>query len=159
MPNCSITFSTTLMYFKHSINRFAYSTTAPIERCCTRVSCLTFPLTICTHTMTKIKLPISIAILLIWCYYVMSNVYMQDLVFLFLVLPKGVPQQRLLSSICSTSRPMNQDPKETSSFAYLCSSCLQKKKKDMVRLGGSTLLGFENHCNLWAESAYRFTEI
>lgn len=47
VPNCSIAFSTTLMYFKHSIHRFADSATAPIERCCARVSCLTLPLTIC----------------------------------------------------------------------------------------------------------------
>jgi len=50
MPNCSIAFTTTLMYFKHSIYGFADSTTAPIERCCARVSCLTLPLTICIQT-------------------------------------------------------------------------------------------------------------
>ena len=36
-------------------------------------------------------------------------------------LPGGVPQQRLLSSTCSTSKPINQVPNETSSLAYLCS--------------------------------------
>lgn len=39
-------------------------------------------------------------------------------------LPGGVPQHNLRSSICSTSRPRNQDPSETSSLAYLCSTCL-----------------------------------
>ena len=39
-------------------------------------------------------------------------------------LPGGVPQQSLLSSICSTSNPMNQEPNETSSFIYLCRICL-----------------------------------
>lgn len=50
----------------------------------------------------------------------------------FLSLPMGVPQQRLLSSICSTSRPMNQDPKETSSFAYLWRSCLKNTLSNCV---------------------------
>uniref|UniRef100_A0A0A8YDS6 Uncharacterized protein n=1 Tax=Arundo donax TaxID=35708 RepID=A0A0A8YDS6_ARUDO len=35
----------------------------------------------------------------------------------------GVPQQRLLSSTCSTSNPINQDPNDTSSFEYLCRIC------------------------------------
>lgn len=39
-------------------------------------------------------------------------------------LPGGVPQQRRRSSICSTSNPMNQAPKETSSLTYLCNTCL-----------------------------------
>lgn len=40
-------------------------------------------------------------------------------------LPGGVPQQSLRSSMCSTSSPINQDPKETSSLAYLCRTCLR----------------------------------
>lgn len=43
-------------------------------------------------------------------------------------LPGGVPQQSLLSSTCSTSKPINQDPNETSSLAYLCSTCLRQSK-------------------------------
>jgi hypothetical protein len=39
-------------------------------------------------------------------------------------IPGGVPQHILLSSTCSTSKPMNHDPNETSSFAYLCSTFL-----------------------------------
>jgi hypothetical protein len=35
--------------------------------------------------------------------------------------PGGVPQHMSLSSMCSTSRPMNHAPSDTSSFAYLCS--------------------------------------
>lgn len=31
--------------------------------------------------------------------------------------------------MCSTSRPINQEPKETSSFAYLWSMCLEREKK------------------------------
>lgn len=41
-------------------------------------------------------------------------------------LPGGVPQHNLRSSICSTSNPINQAPSETSSFAYLCRTCLVK---------------------------------
>lgn len=40
------------------------------------------------------------------------------------IIPGGVPQHSLRSSICSTSSPINQDPSETSSFAYLCNTCL-----------------------------------
>lgn len=40
-------------------------------------------------------------------------------------LPGGVPQHNLLSSMCLTSIPINQAPKETSSFAYLCRTCLK----------------------------------
>jgi hypothetical protein len=40
------------------------------------------------------------------------------------ILPGGVPQQSLLSSICSTSNPMNHEPNETSSLIYLCRICL-----------------------------------
>lgn len=39
----------------------------------------------------------------------------------------GVPQQKLLSSTCSTSKPSIQAPRETSSFAYLCKIGLQIK--------------------------------
>lgn len=35
--------------------------------------------------------------------------------------PGGVPQHILLSSICSTSSPMNHEPNDTSSLAYLWS--------------------------------------
>lgn len=42
----------------------------------------------------------------------------------FKKLPGGVPQHNLRSSICSASNPMNHEPKETSSLAYLCSTCL-----------------------------------
>ena len=42
--------------------------------------------------------------------------------------PGGVPQQKLRSSICSTSKPMNHAPRETSSFAYLCNICLSDMK-------------------------------
>jgi len=34
--------------------------------------------------------------------------------------PGGVPQHMLCSSMCSTSSPMNQAPRDTSSLAYLC---------------------------------------
>lgn len=40
-------------------------------------------------------------------------------------LPGGVPQHSFLSSTCSTSKPTNQDPNETSSLAYLCSTSLK----------------------------------
>jgi hypothetical protein len=40
-------------------------------------------------------------------------------------IPGGVPQQRRRSSTCSTSSPMNQDPRDTSSLAYLCRTCLK----------------------------------
>lgn len=36
-----------------------------------------------------------------------------------------VPQQSLRSSMCSTSTPISHDPSETSSFAYLWSTCLK----------------------------------
>lgn len=34
--------------------------------------------------------------------------------------PGGVPQHMFLSSMWLTSKPMNHDPSDTSSFAYLC---------------------------------------
>ena len=40
-------------------------------------------------------------------------------------IPGVVPQQRRRSSTCSTSNPMNQDPRDTSSLAYLCRTCLK----------------------------------
>lgn len=40
-------------------------------------------------------------------------------------IPGGVPQQSRRSSTCSTSNPMNQDPRDTSSLAYLCRTCLK----------------------------------
>lgn len=42
-------------------------------------------------------------------------------------IPGAVPQQRLRSSMCSTSSPINQEPRETSSFAYLWSMCLESE--------------------------------
>lgn len=38
--------------------------------------------------------------------------------------PGGVPQHMFLSSMCSTSRPINHEPSVTSSFAYWCRMCL-----------------------------------
>jgi len=65
-------------------------------------------------------------------HFVKSPAYRSMEIFSVLVwiknLPGGVPQHNLRSSICSTSNPMNQAPKETSSFAYLCSTCLNSKK-------------------------------
>jgi len=46
--------------------------------------------------------------------------------------PGGVPQQSRRSSTCSTSSPMNQDPRDTSSLAYLCRTCLKCLHQFMV---------------------------
>ena len=40
-------------------------------------------------------------------------------------IPGGVPQHIVRSSTWSTSKPINHDPRETSSLAYLCSMGLQ----------------------------------
>lgn len=40
-------------------------------------------------------------------------------------IPGGVPQHMLRSSMCSTSSPINQEPSETSSLAYLCNMGLK----------------------------------
>ena len=37
-----------------------------------------------------------------------------------MLVPGGVPQHILRSSMCSTSRPINHEPRDTSSLAYLC---------------------------------------
>lgn len=51
----------------------------------------------------------------------------------FIHLPGGVPQHMLLSSMCSTSRPMNQEPRETSSLAYLCNMGLKIRWYYLIR--------------------------
>lgn len=40
-----------------------------------------------------------------------------------------MPQHILRSSMCSTSRPINHEPSDTSSLAYLCNMGLQQKKQ------------------------------
>lgn len=42
-------------------------------------------------------------------------------------LPGGVPQHILRSSMCSTSRPINHEPRDTSSLAYLCNMGLHSQ--------------------------------
>lgn len=54
-------------------------------------------------------------------------------------IPGGVPQQRRRSSTCSTSNPMNQDPRDTSSLAYLCRTCL-KCPHPIIMVNGLHLL-------------------
>ena len=63
-------------------------------------------------------------------------------------IPGEVPQQRLRSSICSTSRPINQEPRETSSFTYLWSMCLQMK---MLLSNSFTEHSISENKTLWSK--------
>lgn len=108
-PNCWIPFTAASMYIFDPLNRLAYTTAAPIERCYTDIASLPFPLTICGRTYSQsgesrdgkhVK-------------ETLLNTLQQNR-------PGGVPQHMFLSSMWLTSKPMNHDPSDTSSFAYLC---------------------------------------
>lgn len=75
------------------------------------------------------------------------------------ILPGGVPQQSLLSSTCSTSKPRNQDPSETSSFAYLCSRCLRLLKTVSMTRGKSPahFFALKSKCYMWTLEKTNFS--
>jgi len=62
-------------------------------------------------------------------------------------IPGGVPQHMFLSSMCSTSRPMNHAPSDTSSLAYLCNIGLQSQLGSPLKLGLYPWTRIENTFN------------
>jgi hypothetical protein len=121
-PQCIFILATTLVDFNHPLNRPANPAAFPIKWSNTYITRLSLPFTICTYISSQViyvMLPkrctrsmMSRGFSFIYCDENQNNI------------PGGVPQHILLSSTCSTSKPMNHDPNETSSFAYLCSTFL-----------------------------------
>lgn len=135
-PQSVILFPALLMNFFHSLHWLAYPTALPIKWSNASIPCLCFQLTICIHRLHKtynIRRSFensAFSILSSICVWSDMNSNFRLVSWLMMyVLTRGIPssvgQHMLWSSICSTSRPMNHAPSETSSFAYLCNICLQ----------------------------------
>lgn len=111
-PYRIFTLATSLMHFTHSLRWLTNAAATPVKWRATYIPCLCLPFTIWKHYVYK-------AAIVNVCIRIFHYTGMCDW-----ILPGGVPQHRLLSSICSTSRPMNHDPNDTSSFANRWSICL-----------------------------------
>lgn len=139
---CVFTLSTPSVDILHSLSGPADTTAAPVEWSDAGVSRLCLPLTICRKEMHRQSLSpkqitpsiteklasimFQIEIIFDATNWMNCCVWVRKWWFhsWFKELPQ-VPQQSLRSSMCSTSTPISHDPSETSSFAYLWSTCLK----------------------------------
>ena len=111
-PESILAFTAATVNLRDPFCRLADAAAAPIKGGNAEVAGLRFPFTICRNNHSVKFFEVHGKVILVRTK----------------TSPGGVPQHNLRSSICSTSNPMNQAPKETSSFAYLCSTCLNSKK-------------------------------
>ena len=107
--------------FFHSLHRITNSTAMPVKRRHANIPFLCFPFAICTCIIS----------IFIYCFmhdYLNKNkkeTNNEDYWKIYVCIPGGVPQHMDRSSTCSTSRPKNHAPSETSSLAYRCKMGLQ----------------------------------
>lgn len=139
-PNSRISFTAGGVDALHSLHGFAYSTALPIIRRHAHIPLFCLPLAIYILLLfLKFFNKFFRTFSLLLCVY-LSNIFIYIYISIHrlpshnetkihvtlsknkqkLQVPGGVPQHMEWSSTCSTSRPMNHEPNDTSSFANRC---------------------------------------
>lgn len=126
-PNSTVAFTTPQMNIFYPLNGLADATASPVKGCHANVPSLCFPLTICRHE-SQPQTRLEKLLRRTW-----KSIRGKRFIRSSATVPGGVPQHMLRSSMCSTSKPMNQDPRETSSLAYLCSIGLRSTNHQCVK--------------------------
>jgi hypothetical protein len=112
-PDCLVSFTASRVHILQPFDWVANPAAPPVEGCDADVPCLCLPLAIWNKV-----------ILVAWS---SSSEMVHGMQNNWRNWPVSDPQHISLSSMCSTSSPMNHAPSDTSSFANLCSSGLDDK--------------------------------